>query len=127
MSSKIETSVYFDESYPSSYIDARKGYPSKIANFLHLKGIPILNAIELRDYIVKSLEKQDANLKIIVFSQDIFPDTICEESGSNTLLREFLDAGGNIVWMGDIPMFYIGKKMALNLFIHGDMALLSIR
>ncbi len=107
---KIETSVYFDTSYPSSYIDTKKGYPLKIATFFKSKGIPILNAVETHNFIVKSLENHDSNFKVIIFSQDIVPETICEESTSNTLLREYLDAGGNIVWMGDIPLFNIGKE-----------------
>lgn len=107
---KIEIAVYFDAAYPSSYIDPKKGYPSKIATFLKSKGIPILNAGETRDFIKKSLENHDSNFKIIIFSQDIVPETICEESGSNTILREYLDAGGSVVWMGNIPLFYIGRE-----------------
>lgn len=108
--SEVEVVVYFDTNYPSSYIDSKKGYPLKIATFLKNRGISVLNATEIRDFIKESLKNQNANFKIIIFSQDIVPETICEEARSNTLLREYLDAGGNIVWMGDIPLFYIGRE-----------------
>ncbi|MFX1537994.1 MAG: hypothetical protein ACFFDI_27690 [Promethearchaeota archaeon] len=107
---KSEIVVYYDQTYPSSYIDAKMGYPTKIATHLKSKGISNINATSLRDFIESSLNERNANNKIVVFSQDIVPDTICEEEHSNTLLREYLDAGGNIVWMGDIPLFNIGKK-----------------
>lgn len=85
------------------------GYPSKIATFLKTRNVPTLNAKDIRDFIINWIENQEANSKIIVFSQDVVPDTIFDETTSNTLLREYLDAEGNILWMGDIPLFYIGR------------------
>jgi hypothetical protein len=62
--------------------------------------------VGLRDFVINAINERTSFQKIIVFSQDMVPDTICEES--RALIREYLDAGGNVVWMGDIPFFYIG-------------------
>lgn len=37
----IETVVYLDNDYPSRWIDNRAGYPDKIAQYLHNKGLEL--------------------------------------------------------------------------------------
>lgn len=108
----VEAVVYNDSDYPHAWIDASAPaqYPDKIAKYLEKKGLKILNSIELRDFIIKAIEEKRAYGKLVVFSQDVIPDTIAEDYYSNTTLREFLDNGGSILWIGDIPAFYIGKK-----------------
>lgn len=60
--------------------------------------------------MTEAIEKGDAYGKLVVFAQDIIPDTVAEDYYSNTTLREFLDQGGSILWIGDIPAFYLGKE-----------------
>lgn len=103
--------VYHDKRYPSAFIDSSKGYPDKISKHLNKSNIPSLDADQLEQFIEKSINQRNSHRKIIIFSQDVVPDTICEEAHSNTLFREYLDAGGNVIWFGDIPLFYIGTKL----------------
>jgi hypothetical protein len=106
----IETVVYRDDSYPSMWIDDRAGYPDRIAQYLQNKGLGIKKAEELREIMIRSIETNTSNKKLVVFSQDVIPDTVAEDYYSNTTLREFLDQGGSILWIGDIPAFYLGKE-----------------
>lgn len=102
--------VYRDSNYPSMWIDDSAGYPDKIAQFLKNRGLTLLNASELREFLINSIEEGNANKKLVVFSQDVIPDTIAEDYYSNVTLREFLDQGGSVLWIGDIPAFYLGNK-----------------
>jgi hypothetical protein len=109
MSKNIETVVYRDDEYPSMWIDDNRGYPDKIAQYLQNKGLIIKKADELKRFMVKSVEEGVAHEKLVVFAQDVIPDMIAEDYYSNTTFREFLDQGGSILWIGDIPAFYFGK------------------
>jgi hypothetical protein len=42
--------------------------------------------------------------------QDVVPEQLIEFPDSNALMRRYLDAGGTIVWFGDTPCFFKGKK-----------------
>jgi len=100
MNRNIETIVYHDDRYPSSWISDRDGYPDRITQYLRSKGLEVMNADELRKFMIDSIQKGNAHEKLVVFSQDVIPDTIAEEYWSNTTLREFLDPGGSILWIG---------------------------
>lgn len=107
---QTETIVYYDESYPTSWIE--RGHSFAIASFFTKNGMKYEDANGLRKFITTNLDRGTAYKKIIVFSQDIIPDTICENYSSDTLFREFLDQGGNVIWIGDIPLYYIGIRGA---------------
>lgn len=97
--------IYHDIKYPTSWIN--RHFSSEIANFAQRLNADIMDANQLslfmRDAII-----QNNNLTLVVFSQDIVPNTIIEESFSTNTLREFLDIGGSVLWIGDIPLFYTG-------------------
>jgi hypothetical protein len=105
-----DLSVYRDDRYPSCWIDDKSGYPDRIASFLKSKGLRVLNADQLRDFMINGINDGKAYDKLVVFSQDIVPVTVTEDYLANTTFREYLDAGGSVFWIGDIPLFYIGKQ-----------------
>ena len=48
---------------------------------------------------------------VIVFSRDVVPDVILDNPTNptaNSPLRRYLNAGHTIIWLGDIPLFYVG-------------------
>jgi len=49
---------------------------------------------------------------VVVFAQDVAPDTVFDDIGANALIRQYLDSGGRVVWIGDVPFSYQGKKGA---------------
>lgn len=105
-----DLAVYRDPDFPSSWIDDKAGYPDKIATFLSGKGLRQLNSDQLRQFMVEGIKKRIATDKLVLFSQDIIPDTVTEDYFANTTIREYLDNGGSVLWIGDIPAFNIGKK-----------------
>lgn len=106
---KVETVVYYDPAFPSAWINKNKRYPEKIANAFSFKGIKMLDASSLKAFILEALNNCTAHQKLIVFSQDVAPDTIVESNSSDNTLRQYLDAGGSVLWIGDIPLYYKGE------------------
>lgn len=107
---EVETLVYFDPNYPSAWINAEKGYPQKIANAFSQRGYKVLDAPNLKKLMMNTLEKGIASQKLIVFAQDIAPALIVETTSSENTMREYLDAGGSILWIGDTPLQHKGNS-----------------
>lgn len=99
--------VYCDDSYPSAWIPV----PSieVISEFLVKKGFERKNALELRKWMKAVIEAKTASSTVVVMAQDVIPDTVAKEASSNVLIRRYLDKGGRVVWIGDIPFYYQGK------------------
>lgn len=47
---------------------------------------------------------------MLVFAQDIAPHDVFDEFSPNALIRQYLDNGGTVLWMGDIPFLYRTKS-----------------
>ena len=75
---RVEMVVYYDASFPSTWIDANKGYPAKIAEAFSAKNVTILDAPSLEHFMVKAIENCETNKKLVVFSQDVVPEAIVE-------------------------------------------------
>jgi len=93
--------VYFDERYPSNWVNPRE-IAANIRKTLDRLGIPyrILNAEELRDYMLRETG-------VVVFTSDVAPDTVWNGS-SNSLALQWIRGGGVVVWTGDWEFYYIG-------------------
>ena len=103
-----DKATYFDENYNTSWISP--SIATKITSFLVKYDFSVLDAKQLRDFMIKFIEKEKDSA-VIVFSMDKAPDTVLDHNDANSLIRQFLDAGGRIVWIGDIPFWHIGKAL----------------
>lgn len=102
----VNIAIYFDANYPISWI--KHAFSLKIADLSERLHAKIVNAEELRSFMKESIEQKKSHQRLVVFSQDIVPITIAEDYFSTNTLREFLDDGGSILWIGDIPLFKVG-------------------
>jgi len=98
--------VYYDEDYPNSWIPRAES--KKVVKFLVDRGFSEYNAKDLAVWMRKVIDQGNCHSSLVVFSQDVVPETVCHDSTSNSLIRTYLDFGGTIVWMADIPFFYQG-------------------
>lgn len=98
--------VYYDDAYMTNWIS--DDISLEITDFLRSKGFRVLNAEELAEMMKKSVDEDTCWRNLVVFSRDIVPETICHYPYPNTLIRDYLDRGGTIVWLGDIPLYYRG-------------------
>lgn len=102
----MELIVYHDDNYPTAWIP--REVSKKITRFLKSKDFVEHNAEDLAKWMEKSIDEETCRQSVVVFSQDIVPDTICHTPSPSSLIREYLDCGGRVVWIGDIPFFYFG-------------------
>jgi len=100
--------IYFDKEYPTSWIPLK--FSENMIEKLKDKGFCILNSDELRDWILKVINEEKAMETIIIFSQDVMPDKVFDRDTPDALIRQYLDAGGRILWFGDIPLWYRGES-----------------
>lgn len=106
--------VYADECYHRSWI-----YPQttrKIVDYLTSderkgKKFEVLNADNLREWMNSTIENNTAKETVVVFAQDMVPEPIAPDFSPSIILRTYLDSGGRIVWLGDVPFFRQGKAV----------------
>ena len=108
--SRKERVIYFDKyEYPAtSWIPFNLA--ESLKNKLERRGFKPLRAGELRDWMIEVIEDQRAHNTLVIFLQDVAPDTILDRLTPDALVRQYLDHGGCILWFGDIPFWYRGKE-----------------
>lgn len=102
----MELIVYYDENYPNSWVPKEES--EKVVRFLKSKGFSEYNSEDLAKWMRKSIDENTCHQSLVVFSQDIAPETVCHDRTSNALIRTYLDCGGTVLWIGDIPFHYQG-------------------
>lgn len=101
------------------------------ANAFDKAGYPIQDAKELKKWMEDQIKDNDNKGKtMVIMVQDACPDTICDSGiTKNSLIRQYLDAGGSVVWAGDVPFYYLSKENAPLVTVHaenGDFSILGI-
>ncbi len=96
-----EVIIYYDERYPSNWIDP-KLMLIYLRETLGEFGVPyrILNADELRRFMT-------SGSGIVVFTSDVAPDTVWDCSEESLILR-WIRNGGVLLWTGDWELYYVG-------------------
>lgn len=102
----MEKIVYYDDNYPTSWIS--RDQSKEIKDYLKARGFKECNAEELASYMKKSIDEDACWQSVIVFSQDVAPYTVCHSPSPSALIRSYMDKGGSILWIGDVPFYYIG-------------------
>jgi len=92
--------VYWDEGYPNSW-----GQNATVKDELAQAGYAVLDADQLKTWMDDRIT--DKVYSVVVFDC-VWPDTIIENVSQTCTLGRYLDAGGKIVWFGEIPLFSIG-------------------
>lgn len=121
--------VYHDEDYPTHWIEP--AISQCIARYLSGRGFKIYDANELYDFIIKSISEDTASRSIIVFSQDVVPDIIFKDKFFDkvickTLLSQYLYQGGKVIWIGDIPFWFRGRRKCIKDIIWPRLPMVNI-
>ncbi|MGD8499259.1 MAG: LamG domain-containing protein, partial [Phycisphaerales bacterium] len=96
--------AYWDARYPAAW----SGGGQTVRDGLEAAGYPILDADELKTWMDARIA--DGALSVVVFCQDVAPDTVAETMSDTCTLRRYLDAGGKVVWYSDWPFYYQGSS-----------------
>jgi hypothetical protein len=104
--------VYFDDAYPQAWIGYEEG--RKMRDYFVSKHFKAVTAAELEIWMRNSLSATTTSQTCVVFAMDVIPGDIFGDVDGNVLFRRYLDSGGRIVWLGDIPTWYRGKPKQSN-------------
>ena len=99
-----DRAAYWDGRYPTNWADAATA--ANVRDALDTAGYTILDADELKTWMLGHIA--DGELSVVVFCMDIAPDTVIETMSDTCTLRQYLDAGGKIVFYADIPFYNQG-------------------
>lgn len=96
--------VYSDPNYPYGFEAAT---PTSIAQAL---GWPTETASQLATWMSARIADNTAAGSVAVLAQGVAPDTIVQTLSTNVLMIQYMQAGGTVVWSGDVPMYYQGHS-----------------
>jgi hypothetical protein len=96
-----ERAAYWDARYPSCFTDG-----VLVRDGLEYAGYEILDADQLKTWMDARIT--DRAPSVVVFCQDIAPDTVAESMSPACTLRQYLDVGGKIIWYADTPFWQQG-------------------
>ena len=82
----------------------------QIRDSLAARNFQVIDAEGLAAWLKNQIGNRTAYRSVVVFSMDTFPDTVFAHSTANVLIRHCLDAGGRVVWIGDIPFWQRGGR-----------------
>ncbi len=103
---RLDKVYYFDDRYWVSHVLNL----SAISTFLENHAFRRLDADELRSWMIMHISQHTAHESTLVMTMGVVPDTVAEELCSDTTVRMYLNEGGRIVWIGDVPFFYQGHR-----------------
>jgi hypothetical protein len=97
--------AYWDGNYPDHWIGAADAAAARDA--LEAAGYEILDADQLKTFMDARIA--DGVTSVVVLCKDVFPETVAETNTADCTVRQYLDAGGKIVFYGDIPFYNQGN------------------
>ena len=97
--------VYWDGNYADHWISAADA--ATVRDGLADAGYDVLDADQLKAWMDGRIA--DGAPSVIVFAKDVAPQTVIETNTADCTLRKYLDAGGKIVFYGDIPFYNQGN------------------
>jgi hypothetical protein len=109
--------IYFDDRYPNSWLgDDSTTLLGYLVNIFIELGINhlVVDADGLRQVVLDENPQES----IVIFTQDVFPDTVWNGS-SSALIVEWMKAGGALVWTGDWEFYYIGFRNGTKTHLEG--------
>ncbi len=101
-----DRAAYYDARYPSAW--AGGAVPMALRDALAAAGYTILNADQLKTWMDGHIA--DGELSVVVLCQDIVPNTVAETMDATCTIRQYLNAGGKVVWYADWPFYYQGSS-----------------
>ena len=108
---KVKLFVYYDEKYPTNWLSDKVA--KQIVSFLEKRNFEVIDASNLRRVLTEYAGKPHSEEAVVVFARDVLPDLVLDNPANpsaNSPLRRYLNAGHTVVWLGDIPLYYVGSS-----------------
>jgi hypothetical protein len=101
----LDKAYYWDDRYPVSHVNDSK----ELCAYLTDANFKRLNADELRLWMSRHISENSSQYSTLIMAMGVAPDTVVNLS-ADSLFRNYLDSGGHVVWIGDVPFSYQGHK-----------------
>ncbi|MBP7053844.1 MAG: LamG domain-containing protein, partial [Phycisphaerae bacterium] len=97
--------AYWDGAHWTNWIN--EAHSVVLRDALSAAGFTVMDADQLKDFMDARIA--DGAPSVVVMCRDNGPITVCETIDGNCTFRKYLNAGGKIVWPGDIPFWNVTK------------------
>jgi len=114
--------IFYDETFPCSWVTA----PDEAASYFESHGFLRADGDQTKDMMESAIKHGRAHQTLFAFIHDVVPVTIAQVLDPSCTLRRYLDAGGRIVWWGDIPLHWRGLPGAMKEEWRGGPSILSV-
>jgi hypothetical protein len=101
----LDKAYCWDNRFPVSHVINSED----LCSYLDGDNFTKLNADELREWLTVHIAENSSHVSTLIMAMGIAPDTVVSLSG-DSLLRDYLDSGGHVVWIGDVPLYYQGHS-----------------
>jgi hypothetical protein len=95
---------FYEEGFPCSWINN----PENASTYFERQGLMRADSREMTQLMKRSIKNNTSHKTVFVFLHDVVPASITEVRDPSCTLRQYLDAGGRVVWWGDIPLHWRG-------------------
>ncbi len=97
--------VYSDPGFAGSWSQN----PSALAAYFQDTGIAPVGGAALGGWLQERAVPERGPRSLLVIAQDVVPESAASAPNPTAPVRRFLDAGGSVLWLGDVPFFYMGR------------------
>jgi len=106
----VDKAVYYDAG--QSFGSVNDASAQKIRDYFKGKGYTVVDAAGLKTFMTSHVTSKKPS--VVVTANDIFPDTVVDVSSGAVVntgndLVDYLNAGGRVVFSGDIPLYNISQ------------------
>ena len=106
-----EKVVFYDRTYDSCHI----GHPEAVARYLGANGFRVLEAAPFGQWVRKAT-RDGAYGTVCVMTHGICPASVYDDKALESPIRKYLEAGGRVLWLGDVPLFYVQDDVHPQIF-----------
>jgi hypothetical protein len=103
---KLDKCYYMDLNYPAMHVINLQN----VSEYLDNCSFRRLDAEQLIEWLSLQIANGTAPESSLIMTMGVAPDMAVQGLDNTTLLRRYLDAGGRVTWIGDVPFFYQGHK-----------------
>ena len=76
-----------------------------LVHFFTARGFAVKNADDLKRWMEEKIAA-GADGTVCILAMGVIPDLVCENKKSPTF-KKYIESGGRVVWIGDVPLFYL--------------------
>ena len=110
-----EKVVFYDKSYDSVWIF----HPEILARYLGANGFKVLEAAPFAEWMKKAT-REGAYGTVCVMTHGLCPGSVYDQDNvKESPIRKYLEAGGRVVWIGEMPFLYMEDDVHPQIFIGG--------